>query len=81
MFVLTSGFRACSDHRGVSNAQLVKEDKEMGEKYKNKSVAEQNSLDLAWDLLMDDRFQQLRDCIFQTEKELKRFRQVGLSDC
>lgn len=33
-----------ADHRGVSNTQLAKEDKELGEKYGNKSIAEQNSL-------------------------------------
>ena len=27
------------DHRGVSNTQLIKEHKEMGDKYRNKSVA------------------------------------------
>jgi hypothetical protein len=64
------------DHRGVSNIQLIKEDKEMGEKYRNKSVAEQNSLDLAWDLLMQDKFVELRKCLFTNETELKRFRQV-----
>jgi hypothetical protein len=37
--------------RGLRNAQLIKEDKEMGDKYRNKSVAEQHSLDSS-DLLM-----------------------------
>ena len=64
------------DHRGVSNGQLAKEDKEMGDKYRNKSVAEQHSLDLSWDLLMDDKFQDLRNCIFASDRELHRFRQV-----
>ena len=40
------------DHPGVPNHQLAKEDPEMGEKYKQKSVAEQNSVDIAWDLLV-----------------------------
>ena len=64
------------DHRGVSNAQLIQEDKVMGDKYHNKSVAEQNSLDLSWDLLMSDQFSTLRMCLFTSEAELKRFRQV-----
>ncbi len=42
------------DHRGVSNTQLGKEEPEMGQYYKHKSIAEQNSLDIAWDLLMSD---------------------------
>lgn len=65
-----------ADHRGVSNAQLSLEQKHLGEKYRNKSVAEQNSLDLAWDLMMQDRFLDLRNCLFTTQAELKRFRQV-----
>jgi hypothetical protein len=56
--------------------QLIKEQQEMGEKYKNKSVAEQNSLDISWDLLMQDKFMDLRKCIFTNQDELKRFRQV-----
>jgi class 3 adenylate cyclase len=36
------------DHTGVPNSQLVKEDAHIASLYKNKSIAEQNSLDLAW---------------------------------
>lgn len=62
---------------GVSNGQLVKEGVPIAEKYKNKSVAEQNSVDLAWDLLMDeDEYGALQQCIFPTDAEIKRFRQV-----
>jgi len=56
---------------------LVKEGVPIAEKYKNKSVAEQNSVDLAWDLLMDiDEYGELPKCIFPTDAEFKRFRQV-----
>ena len=41
------------DHWGVSNQQLEKEGAPMATRYKMKSVAEQNSVDLAWDLLME----------------------------
>jgi hypothetical protein len=41
------------DHQGVGNNQLIKEGSPMAEKYKGKSIAEQNSVDLAWDLLME----------------------------
>jgi len=34
------------DHQGVSNMQLVVEDPEMATKYRNKCIAEQNSLDV-----------------------------------
>jgi hypothetical protein len=64
------------DHRGVSNDQLIKEEIDMANMYKNKSVAEQNSLDIAWNLLMMDSFADLRQFIFETNEELIRFRQV-----
>ena len=36
------------DHTGVPNMQLVKEKAHVAVVYKNRSVAEQNSFDLAW---------------------------------
>ena len=65
-----------SDHRGVSNSQLAIEAPEIAQMYSNKSIAEQNSLDLAWDILMQDRFANLRWCLFTTQEELIRFRQL-----
>jgi class 3 adenylate cyclase len=64
------------DHTGVPNAQLVKEQARLSVHYKGKSVAEQNSVDLAWDLLMDDDYSNLRAAIYNTEAEKKRFRQL-----
>lgn len=64
------------NHRGVSNMQLIKEDHLLGEKYKGKSVAEQNSVDLAWELLMAPDFGHLRQVMFATKHEMLRFRQV-----
>jgi hypothetical protein len=64
------------DHRGVSNQQLGKEEPEMGEYYKHKSLAEQNSVDVAWDILMSKKFDDLRSFIFASPTELMRFRQV-----
>jgi len=56
---------------------LIKEDKAMADKYKNKSLAEQHSLDTCWDLLMaEGQFEALRGCLFTTASEMKRFRQV-----
>jgi hypothetical protein len=40
------------DHTGVPNGQLIKEEAHVATLYNNKSVAEQNSLDLAFELLM-----------------------------
>ena len=64
------------DHRGVANNLLVKEDKGLGDAYQNKSVAEQNSVDIAWDALLLPDFAAFRGCIFCDENELRRFRQL-----
>lgn len=64
------------DHPGVSNAQLVKEKDEMAAMYNGKSVAEQNSVDLAWELLMDGGYEELRNCIYTTEEEFRHFRRL-----
>ena len=66
------------DHRGVSNADLCKENVILSKIFEGKSVAEQNSIDLAWQALMDPSFQDLRDCIYTDATELRRFRQVSL---
>ncbi|CAB9515699.1 Receptor-type guanylate cyclase gcy [Seminavis robusta] len=65
------------DHHGVSNTQLMKEDPSMAKKYKEKSIAEQHSLDMAWSMLMDDSMTGLRAYLFGNDKsEVLRFRQV-----
>jgi hypothetical protein len=64
------------DHSGVPNTQLIVEDGRMAAFYKNKSVAEQNSVDLSWDLLQDDSYSALRAAIYNTEDEQDRFRQL-----
>jgi class 3 adenylate cyclase len=64
------------DHTGVPNSQLVNEKAKLAAHYKGKSVAEQNSVDLAWDLLMDEEYSDLRAAIYKTESEKKRFRQL-----
>jgi 3'5'-cyclic nucleotide phosphodiesterase len=64
------------DHPGVSNAQLVAEGGPLVKLYAGKSVAEQNSVDIAWTLLSESRFANFREAIFANEEELVRFRQV-----
>jgi hypothetical protein len=64
------------DHSGVPNATLVEEGTDLAQLYNNKSVAEQNSVDLAWDLLQEPSYSALRACIYETEEELQRFRQL-----
>ena len=63
-------------HSGVSNAQLIKEDTKLATLYQSKSVAEQNSVDLAWNALLSPQYDELRQSIFGSISELRRFRQL-----
>lgn len=66
-----------ADHRGVPNGALVKLDKALSAAYQNKSIAEQNSVDVAWEALCMDEFEAFRECIFGVEEdEMRRFRQL-----
>lgn len=56
--------------------QLVKEKTSQAIKYKNKSVAEQNSVDLSWNLLMEKSYAELRKTIYSNETEFQRFRNL-----
>ena len=64
------------DHTGVPNDQLIKEKVDIAAIYRNQSVAEQNSVDISWKLLLNDSFNDLRSFIYSTEEERKRFRQL-----
>ncbi len=64
------------DHPGVPNTTLVKEGTDMAIAYNNKSIAEQNSVDLAWGLLMEPQYEDLRRCIYTTQEELESFRKL-----
>jgi 3'5'-cyclic nucleotide phosphodiesterase len=64
------------DHQGVSNSQLVSEENPLALSYAGKSVAEQNSIDVAWSLLMQPEYEDLRCSIYGSEAEYKRFRQI-----
>jgi class 3 adenylate cyclase len=63
-------------HTGVPNGQLAKEHPDLALKYANKSIAEQNSIDVAWDILTADCFQNLQYCIFEDGNERERLRQL-----
>jgi len=65
-----------ADHVGLPNALLQLENPTLASTYKNKSIAEQNSVDLCWDLLMEDDFKDLRRTIYGTVEELHRFRNL-----
>mmetsp|Transcript_16110 Transcript_16110/g.37349 ORF Transcript_16110/g.37349 Transcript_16110/m.37349 type:complete len:1772 (+) Transcript_16110:29-5344(+) len=64
------------DHCGVPNSQLVKEHSAVATMYKNKSVAEQNSIDIGWGLLMEPTYSNLRRHIYTNVSEYKCFRQI-----
>lgn len=64
------------DHMGLPNSTLVEERSPVAELYKGKSVAEQNSFDIAWDLLMEPTYANLRSQIYVSASEFKRFRQL-----
>jgi hypothetical protein len=55
---------------------LVKEDHPLAAYYDGKSIAEQNSFDIAWDLLLEPNYQNLRHIIYVTAGEFRRFRQL-----
>jgi len=64
------------DHRGVPNTQLIKESQSLAVAYHGKSVAEQNSVEIAWSLLMEDEFTDLRRTIYVNKEEFLRFRSL-----
>ncbi|CAB9520220.1 Receptor-type guanylate cyclase gcy [Seminavis robusta] len=64
------------DHPGVPNSQLIEEDRQVAERYKNRSVAEQKSLDVSYGLLLEDRFAALLSTICPTQQSRRRFRQL-----
>ena len=64
------------DHTGLPNSVLVNESTPLAKAYNNRSVAEQNSIDLAWDALMGLQYTELRQAIYQTKEEFQRFRQL-----
>mmetsp|Transcript_10544 Transcript_10544/g.20168 ORF Transcript_10544/g.20168 Transcript_10544/m.20168 type:complete len:624 (-) Transcript_10544:90-1961(-) len=65
-----------ADHEGVPNAQLMKEKPEFAESYGNKSIAEQRSVEVAFETLMRPEFRDLRMTIYRNEDEMRRFRQL-----
>ena len=65
-----------ADHSGVPNSQVIKEKPWFAEYYNGRSVAEQHSVDLSWNLLMEDRFEALRQAIYHDEESQIRFREL-----
>jgi 3'5'-cyclic nucleotide phosphodiesterase len=67
------------DHRGCSNSQLAIEEPMMATQYRNQSIAEQNSFDLAWGLFMTNQWEELRYEVFRTSSNILHFRQVVMN--
>jgi hypothetical protein len=63
-------------HTGVPNGQLAKELPEVAFKYRNQAIAEQRSVDIAWELLLAPCYSNLRSAIFSNKKERLQFREL-----
>ena len=72
-------FLFLSDHPGVTNMQLVKENKRLAKIFQGRCIAEQNSFQCAWDLLMDPSFDYLRQAIYTTKEEYHHFRDLVIN--
>jgi len=64
------------DHTGVPNTKLVTEKPALAKVFREKSVAEQNSIVLSLELLMDEGYSELRNAICESTEEKGRFRQL-----
>ena len=65
-----------ADHVGLPNARLAVEDPELAFAYDHRSIAEQKSLDMSWELLMEPRFRDFLSTLCATKEELQRFRHL-----
>jgi len=74
--VIFSGLIHDVDHLGVPNARLIEEKPEFSAKYDNKSIAENNSIAVAWKLLLNPAFAAFRTCVAPTTKELDIFHET-----
>jgi 3'5'-cyclic nucleotide phosphodiesterase len=64
------------DHSGVANPQVIQENPNLSALYKNRSIAEQNSFDLSFNLLMEDKYADLRSLLFASPADMAHFRQI-----
>lgn len=64
------------EHTGLTNKELVEEGSPLSITYDGVSVAEQNSVAIAWNLLMKPDYDELRNAMFSTPNERYRFRQL-----
>jgi 3'5'-cyclic nucleotide phosphodiesterase len=64
------------DHPGVPNSTLVKEEDKLAERYNGKSIAEQHSVTIAWDLFLHADYTAFRAALCSTPADMIRFRQI-----
>ena len=64
------------DHQGISNMQLVEEEDELAILYNDQSVAEQQSLAIAFRTLATPNFSRLKKLLFQDTAEYRFFRKT-----
>lgn len=55
---------------------MIVENREMADRYEYRSVAEQNSLELCWNLLLEPRFKELRATVYATSSDMQHFREL-----
>ena len=48
----------------------------LSDQYNGRSVAEKNSIDIGWQLLMEPGFKELRECLFPTPSNVAHFRRL-----
>ena len=66
-------------HTGVPNSTLVEEEDELAILHNDVSVAEQNSLQVAFSMLQRDEFAGLKKCICPTPEDRRSFRKKVIS--
>jgi class 3 adenylate cyclase len=67
------------DHTGVPNTQLVNEEAPLATRYKNQSVAENNSIAIAWELFLQPDFEDLLRCLCPKRDDLDRFQELVIN--
>lgn len=67
------------EHKGLPNAQLVKEQDKLSAVYINKSIAEQHSIAVAFSILAEPCFKELRGVIWSNKHEYTKFRNMVVS--
>jgi hypothetical protein len=63
----------------VPNARLAEEKPDFAAKYNNKSIAENNSIDVAWNLLLQPEYGVFRNCLAPTKADLDKFHETVIN--